>query len=252
MYRYTQADQDAAIAKLKQMVGFHGRTYSNPFIEEMSRAYPGDYITPTKENLHEYIQKVASKVKTENPLDMPYFRHNIHLCYEVAKEMLDVADFTRPDRICGWASPGDFFYTFYSLMTGRWNCGDNSYLEDNLKQAFPVIEKALRDNWNSLIDEDGSLSNAKIKNLFAKPDYWMEWQKLCEHELALFRTIEDLLHYECWDKNGNYYDSEDGFYYPRTDYSLPVFDPKCGRLHFPNFELKRIFIKSLTKAKPLF
>lgn len=252
MYRYTQIEKDAAIAKLKQLVGFHGRTYSNLFIEEMYRAYPGDNIIPTKENLHEYIQTVASKVKTENPLDMPYFRHNINMCYEVAKEMLDVADFTRPDRTSGWASPGDFYYTFYSLMTGRWNCGDNSYLNDNLKQAFPIVEKALRENWESLIDEKGSLSNAKIKILFAKPGYWMQWQKLCEHEMALFRTIEPLLHYECWDKNGNYNESEDGVYYPRMGYSLPVFDPEKGRLHFPNFELKKIFIQNLTKVKPLF
>lgn len=252
LYRYTRTDKDATITKLKQLVGFHGRTYFNPFIEEMYKAYPGDRTAPTKENLHEYIQKIASKVKTENPLDMPYFRHNIHLCYEVAKEMMDVADFTRHDRTSGWASPGDFFYTFYSLMTGRWNCGDNSYLDDNLRQAFPVLENALRDNWDSLIDGTGYLSDTKIKILFAKPEYWKEWDKLCEHEMALFRTIETLIHYECWDKNGNYYDSEDGFYYPRMDYSLPVFHPKCGRLHFPNFELKKIFIQNLKKSAPLF
>lgn len=252
MYTYTKSDKETVIAKLRQLVGFHGRTYSNPFIEEMYKAYPGDSTVPTKENLHEYIQTIADKVKTENPLDMPYFRHNIRLCYEVAKEMLDVADFSRPDRVSGWASPGDFYYTFYSLMTGRWNCGDSSYLDDNLRQAFPVIKKALQDNWESLVDEQGYLSNAKIRTLFANPDFWIEWQRLSEHRMALFRTIETLLHYECWDKNGNYYDSEDGFYYPRTDYSLPVFDPQRGRLHFPNFELKKTFIRSLKRAKPLF
>lgn len=252
MYKYTQSDKDATIAKLRQLVGFHGRSYHNPFIEELYRTYPGDKTIPTKENLYGYIQTVASKITTENPLDMPYYRHNIRLCYEVAKEMLDVADFTRRDRRSGWASPGDFYYTFYSLMTGRWNCGDSSYLQDNLKQAFPVVEKALQDNWDSLMDETGCMSNAKIKALFAQPDYWIEWDKLCEHEMALFRTIETLLHYECWDKNGNYVDSEDGYFFPRTDYSLPVFHPKRGRLHFPNFELKKAFIQSLKKAQPLF
>lgn len=252
MYKYTLTDKNAAIIKLKQLVGFHGRTYSNPFIQEMYNAYPGDKTLPTKENLQEFIQNLASKVKCENPLDLPYFRHNIYLCYEVAKEMLDVADFTRPNRKGGWATPGDFYYTFLSLMTGRWNCGDNSYLSDNLKQAFPIVEKALTDNWNTLLDENGFLSNEKIMSLFANPEYWQEWQKLCEHELALFRTIETLLHYECWDKEGNYFDSEDGFFFPRKDFSLPVFDPKKGRLHFPNFELKKSFIHSLKKAKPLF
>lgn len=200
MYKYTQKDKDTAIAKLRQLVGFHGRSYNNPFIEELYRAYPGDRTIPTKENLYEYIQKVASKVKAENPLDMPYYRNNIRLCYEVAKEMLDVADFSRPDRSGGWAEPGYFYYSFYSLMTGRWNCGDNSYLQDNLKQAFPVVEKALQDNWESLLDENGKLSNPKVIALFAKPDYWLEWDKLCEHEMALFRTIEALLHHECWKK----------------------------------------------------
>lgn len=130
-------------------------------------------------------------------------------------------------------------------MTGRWNCGDSSYLDDNLKQAFPVIETALQDNWESLIDEQGYLSNAKINILFAKPDLWLEWERLSEHKMAIFRTVEILLRYECWDKNGNYYISEDGFYYPRTDYSLPVFDPRRGRIHFPNFELKKTFIRIL-------
>lgn len=90
MYKYTKSDKETVIARLRQLVGFHGRTFSNPFVEEMYKAYPGDSTVPTKENLHEYIQTIAAKVKTENPLDLPYFRHNIHLCYEVAKEMLDV------------------------------------------------------------------------------------------------------------------------------------------------------------------
>lgn len=252
MYKYTTSDKETVIEKLRQLVGCQGRSYSNSFIEELYKAYLGDSTVPTKDHLHEYIQTIADKVKTENPLDMPYFRHNIHLCYEVAKEMLDVADFSRPDRVGDWVTPGDFYYTFYSLMTGSWNCGDSSYLDDNLRQAFPVIEKALQDNWESLIDEQGYLSDAKIKTLFANPDFWMEWQRLSEHGLALYRTIETLLHYECLDKNGNYYDSENGFYYPRTDYSLPVFDPQRGRLHFPNFELKKTFIQSLKKAQPLF
>lgn len=252
MHTFTRSDKKTVIAMLRQLVGAHGRSCSNSFIQAMYKAYPGDTTVPTKENLHEYIQAVAAKVKADNPLDMPYIRHNIHLCYEVAKEMLDVADFTRPDRISGWASPGAFYYTFLSLMTGRWNCGDSSYLDDNLKQAYPVIEQALQDKWESLIDEKGYLSNVKIKALFAKPDLWMEWQRLSEHEMALFRTIETLLRYECWDKNGNYFNSEDGFYYPRKDYSLPVFEPERGRLHFPNFELKKTFIQSLKKAKPLF
>lgn len=79
----------------------------------------------------------------------------------------------------------------------------------------------------------------------------MEWQRLSEHEIALRRTIEPILHYECQYNNGNYYISEEGFYYPRTDYSLPVFDLRTGRLSFPNFELKKKFIQSLKMAKPL-
>lgn len=254
MYRYTRGDKKTVIAKLRQLVGFHGRTYSNPFIEEMNKAYPGDSTVPTKENLHDYIDGIADRVKPENPLDMPYYRHNIRLCYEVAKEMLEVADFSRPDRFIGWSAPGDFYYTFYSLMTGRWNCGDNSYLSDNIEQAFPVIGRALEDNWESLIDGGGYLSNSKIKALFSNPALWIEWERLSEHGLALFRTIETILRHEYWDKNGNYNysDTEDGIYYPRRDYSLPVYARQRGRLHFPNFELKKAFIESLKRAKPLF
>ncbi len=252
MYRYTDREADVAISKLKQLLGFHGRTFYNPFIDEMYKAYPGDNTVPTLENIGEYIKTVADKVTTDNPLDMPYYRRNIYLCYEVAKEMLDVADFTRPGRRIGWATPGNFYNTFFSLMTGRWNCGDNSYLNDNIKRAFPIVEKALRDNWTGLADDSGFISNNKVVALFSNPAVWSEWEMLSEHNMALFRTIKTLLHYECWDKNGNYNESEDGFYYPRMGYSLPVFDPEKGRLHFPNFELKKIFIQNLTKVKPLF
>lgn len=152
MYRYTKSDKETVIAKLRHSVGFYKRTYFLPFFEEMYSACRENSVDPTKENLAEYIRTESAKVKTENPLDMPYFRQNIHLCYEVTKEMLEVADFTRPERSEGWSS-------FCGLMLGRWTCGDTSYLDDNLKQAFPIIEKALQDNWESLINEKGYLSN---------------------------------------------------------------------------------------------
>lgn len=36
-----------------------------------------------------------------------------------------------------------------------------------------------------------------------------------------------------------------GVFIPRTNYSLPVFIENTGRIHFPNFSLKKAFIEGM-------
>lgn len=249
LYKYTFKDCEVAIKGLRECLSSPIRRFTSPIISVLYKNYPGDKTVPTQENLAEYLANAQEALKDCNPLDPPYIRYQIVLTKEVANLLLEIANWERPGRSFGFACPGDFYYTLFSLMSGRWNCGDNSYLDDDLRAAFPIMEEYIRNKWKDFI-VNGVFNEAKAIDLLSQPELWQDWREKANHKKAIYNTIERVLDYECWDKKGEYYLSEDDkYFYPRINLSRPVFSTETGRIHFPNFPLKKAFISGLKPSK---
>lgn len=248
LYKYTSKDCETAIKGLRECLASPIRSIVNPITWNLHI----ENTTPTLENIEEFSsnsKEALGKRNDINPLQAPYIRYQIVLIKEVANLLLEIANWERTDRRIGFATPGDFYYTLFSLMSGRWNCGDNSYLDDNLQAAFPIMEEYIRDKWPDFI-ENGLFDEAKAITLLSQPELWETWREKASHNKALYNTIERILDYESWDKKGEYYLSDDDrYFYPRKNLSRPVFSTETGRIHFPNFPLKKAFINGLKPSK---
>ncbi|GEM_PF-2144958 len=248
-YRHFKpSDRSMAISALRDHVASVMRIAHQPIAEILYKAYPGDDEKPTAETLDKYLSDACLRLGDVQPHYLPCMRYMLVMCRDIAREIKDIADWSRKDRANGFGNAGTFYYTLFSLITGRWTCGDNSYLQDDVEAAFPIVGNALGKNWENLFT-DGQLDERKVVRLFADPCLWLEWDKRACHEMTVFRTVERLLTFECYEKNGNYEYSEEGYYYPRSNYSLPVYSRMAGRLHFHNFVLKKSFIEDLKSRR---
>lgn len=129
-------------------------------------------------------------------------------------------------------------------MTGRWNCGDNSYIYDDVCNVFPIFKRALKKNWRKIFTGE-QIDKQKFVAIFSNPEIWADWNAKAKHELAVYRCIFPVLYNICQEKDGNYMSVKYGVYLPRINYSLPVFVENIGRVYFPNFALKKSFIEGM-------
>ncbi len=58
-----------------------------------------------------------------------------------------------------------FGYQFFSVLTGRWNGGNNDYLIDDLDAAKNDVTGWIGENWPRLVNRGGSLDNDKLKSM---------------------------------------------------------------------------------------
>lgn len=238
---YTPADLNNALIDLEEMIGQVSRRVCHAMSDVLYQNYPKDGTEGTAEAVVRYLAKIAKETGHCGPYEVPCMRYIYFTTAEVADTMLDLRNRTVP-------APGEdnsgnqFFYSLFSVMTGRWNCGDNRYIYDNLNQAFPGFKRALECSWQSLFTGE-KLDEKKVISLFSNPTIWTEWKNKAQHGLALYRCISPVLRHLCNKNTRVYHNGECGVFVPRKNFTLPVFDPSVGRVHFPNFALKKAFIE---------
>lgn len=190
-----------------------------------------------------YLSNIERIIAHSDPSIVPYLRHMYSLTTEVAKEILEIHDWGKPDSATE-DSCRYFSYALVCIITGRWNCGDNSYIYDDIRGAYPVFTKAVADNWQDMFVND-RMDERRIVAVFSGPYYWNSWALRAKHSQAIFRCVSPELKKLSYDENGSYLFDNRGIFVPRNNYSLPVFNSYQGRLHFPNFELKKAFIEHI-------
>lgn len=60
------------------------------------------------------------------------------------------------------------WYELPCVMTGRWNCGDVDYLEDDLSYQQITLEHILDDDWDIMLNKDGVLDSKQFYDVVYK------------------------------------------------------------------------------------
>lgn len=240
---YLIEDKEEALEELSKLIGNYKRRNFYTWAEALYNQYPGDYTGLSKESLSSYFENVLNSLGDLDPFDAPISRYLFNVFKEIATLMAEVADWNSYPRNTGWGIAGTYYYTLFSIMTGRWSCGDNSYLYDDFDSAYPIFIEALKVNWDSLF-VNGMIDENKVIKVLSDPDIWSDWQEKAAHGKAIFYSILPVLNRECED-GGNYCRTYNYSYFPKKEFSLPVFDRERGRVHFPNFTLKKACIENL-------
>lgn len=241
--RYKPQEMDKALEHLEERVGEVARRSCMSMTELLYRKYPSDTAPGTVDNVRRYLAEIEKGISHSQPYDVPCMRYIYSMTAELSMLILELRNWDTPEP--GTEKLNDlFFYTLYSIMTGRWNCGDNSYIYDDVRNAFPVFKRVLTTNWRKIFTGE-QIDRQKFVALFSNPEIWSDWNAKVKHELAVYRCIRPVLCNMCQEENGNYMSVKHGVYLPRTNYSLPVFAEHIGRVHFPNFTLKKAFIEGM-------
>ena len=241
--QYKPQDLDKALEDLEERVGQVARNSCMPMKELLYSNYPKDSTPGTVENVKRYLVKIEKCIDHSEPYDVPCMRYIYSVTVELAMLMLELRtwDISETDSS---KSSDLFFYNLFSIMTGRWNCGDNSYIYDDIRNAFPIFKSALKKNWQNIFT-DNRIDKQKLVAIFSNPEIWADWNAKAKHELAVYRCVSPVLYNICQDKEGNYMHVKHWAFIPCRNYSLPVFVENIGRIHFPNFALKKAFIEGL-------
>ncbi len=64
-----------------------------------------------------------------------------------------------------------FDYTFFCILTGRWNCGDNSYMYGDWRDCVNFFCRELKEHENE-ITTDGKFVREKFLNFVSRPYIW--------------------------------------------------------------------------------
>lgn len=242
IYKYSVRDKDTAISRLEEKLGWYLRAIS--YTCDYKAFQNGDEV-PSHEWIDRELQKAAENIEPYGLLMAPVQRFGLVLEAEIARMLLD----SKPEALpTGWNDMSSFGYTVVCILTGRWNCGDNRYLAENLEKAFEPVKKALNDNWESLCT-DGYLDEKKVLAFLSAPTFWQEWRRTANHGKALYRWLDMLLMQMSMNPDGAYRrgisPEKREYFVPRHNMSAPVFERLEGRVHFPNFQLKKAFIEGL-------
>lgn len=200
--RYKPQDMDKALEDLEERVGQIARRSCMSMTELLYKNYPKDSILGTVENVECYLDKIANGICHSEPYDVPCMRYIYSMTVELAKLMLELRKWDTPEPGGGELSDL-FFYNLYSIMTGRWNCGDNSYIYDDVRDAFPVFKRALKKNWRKIFTGE-QIDKQKFTAIFSSPEIWTDWNAKAKHELAVYRCISPVLYNICQETDGNY------------------------------------------------
>lgn len=230
---YTPGDIDKALDDLDDLVGRQVRRGCRQMTDVLSRNIPGDSEPGTADSVERYIAAVESDIRHSNPFEIPGMRYICSVTAALAGFMLELTP---------WQQNKEFFNTLSGIVSGRWNCGDNSYIFDNIHHAYPVFRTALKENWQSLFSGD-RIDRKKLISVFSNPLVWSEWNRRAAHGNVIYSCVVRLVSILGNGAECAYRFVGDGVYIPKTDYSLPVFMKDIGRVRFPNFAMKKAFIE---------
>lgn len=245
IFKYSLRDKETAIERVKESLGAYlrGISYTCDY-----NAFQNQDVEPTHQWIDSQLQEAAGRMKYRGLLTAPIQRFSLMLEAEIAHLLLDVTGGIPANFPIGWNDMRSFGYTVVCVLTGRWNCGDNRYLGENIGKAFEPIERLLSDKWDSLC-VNGYLDENKVLSLLSSPTLWKEWKNTVNHAKAIYNWFDLMLTRMAEEPEGYYRRGVDKtkheYLVPRHDMSAPVFLRFEGRVHFPNFQLKRAFIDGL-------
>lgn len=245
IFKYRICDRDAAISRLKENLGSYLRGVSNTCDLEAFQNH--DEVT-THQWIDSQIRKAADRMEYKGLLTAPIQRFSLILGAEIAHLLLDITG-GRPENFpIVRNDKGSFGYTVACILTGRWDCGDNRYLYEDIEKAFVPIERLLSDRWESLC-VNGFLDRKRLLSLLSSPTLRTEWRTAVNHPKALYKWFDHILMRISARSDGYYRRGVDStmheYFVPRYDLTAPVFLRNEGRVHFPNFQLKKAFIEGL-------
>lgn len=245
IFKYTEYDADKAIDRLKGNLGGYIRGVA--YVSDAS-AFMNNDAPPSYQLIERQLREATDHMEIQGLLTGPVQRFSLMLEAEIARLLLDITGGNPKFFPIGWHDTASFGYSVVCILTGRWNCGDNRYLQEDVEKALIPVEKILLKRWKQLC-VDGRLDEKRLLELFSAPSLWHEWHDTARHSHALYRWFDNMLE-QMWLKPESSYrkgiDSNGSEYFvPRHDMSAPVFKRLEGRVRFPNIQLKKAFIKGL-------
>lgn len=161
-------------------------------------------------------------------------------CYKLAYLIFRMVEFPKdtPRADSDYAS---FFYMFFGTITGRWSCGDNSYMYEDMGKCLDFFCDELRYHEDE-ITENGDFSREKFLNFVSRPYIWSYCSENDGHALHEIQLIQGPFYHTIYEKE---YKKVENFLIPVNNFSSPVIDLSKGRLSFPTFMTKELFIKSM-------
>ena len=245
IFKYRLHDKATAIGRLKDNLGGYLRCVSYTCDFE---AFQNQDVAPTHQWIDSRLRDAAKRMNYNGLLTAPIQRFSLMLEAEIAHLLLDVTGGKPENFPIGWHDMGSFGYTVVCVLTGRWNCGDNRYLGENIEKAFLPIERLLYAEWDSLC-VNGYLDGDRVLSLLSSPVLWSEWKSTVNHSKAMYLWFDIMLMRMSKSPDGCYRRGIDKamreYLVPRHDMNAPVFLRLEGRIHFPNFQLKKAFIEGL-------
>lgn len=158
------------------------------------------------------------------------------LCYLIFRTI----DFSKRLSV-GWSGCADFEYVLYGMITGRWTCGDNGYMYEDMEKCLSFFCNELCKHSDE-ITTFGCFDKKKFLDFISQPYIWSFCYDNDGHALHEVTMMEDLLN--CLEYNKEYRLVGE-YMVPIHDYSRPVYDMKKGRLSFPSYFIKERFVKKL-------
>lgn len=158
------------------------------------------------------------------------------LCYLIFRTI----DFSKRLSI-GWSGCADFEYVLFGMITGRWTCGDNSYMYEDMEKCLLFFCNELTGHSDE-ISTNGNFDKKKFLDFVSQPYIWLYCHDNDGHALHELTMMEDLLYTLQYHKEYRFIDD---YIVPTHDFSRPVFDLKKGRLSFPTYFMKERFIREL-------
>lgn len=172
----------------------------------------------------------------------PWCRYFIVQSLRVARALFEMLTPEQINKDKGSKFNGEFGYPFFCILTGRHSCGDFSYMFKGLDAAIVMFRRLIKEHWAEMEIRMG-FDKKKIIDVFSNPAIWMQFDGLRREATAVLEDI--VMRQQLWKQHYQKVSVRTEVYYiPADNYNAPVFSHSKGRLHFPNFYLKKSFIDS--------
>lgn len=176
------------------------------------------------------------------PYEAAFGRYFAAQAYHLVYLMFRTADYPRRLSI-GFAQHGNFSYALFGTLTGRWNCGDNSYMYGDMETCAKFFINELNKH-KTEISDDRKFDKAKFLTFVSQPYIWQYCHDHDNHKKTEVDMIWSVL--TAVAHRGEYKYVGD-YFVPTEDFPRPVYEvgDNRQRLHFPTYFLKEQFIKRM-------
>lgn len=167
-------------------------------------------------------------------------RYAVAQAYNLTYLILRTVDFSKEFPF-GWAGSANFEYVLFGTITGRWSCGDNSYMYEDMGKCLAFFCDELTKH-SEEVTSNGNFDRDKFLNFVSQPYIWQFCHENDGHALHEITMMEGILNQLDYQKE---YREVDNYFIPTNNFSRPVYELAKGRLSFPTYYIKERFIKML-------